>query len=85
MTGGDLMAMPAVPGTGGETAVGAAVQALVRTADAVLGSDRVMFATDYPYESMREAAEWFDTTPLQEEDRHKIAHENAEKLFGLTA
>jgi gamma-resorcylate decarboxylase len=52
---------------------------------AVLGPDRIMFSVDYPYESMHEAAEWFDTTPLEKEDRHKIGHENAEKLFGLTA
>jgi 2,3-dihydroxybenzoate decarboxylase len=28
-----------------------------------VGTDRVMFSVDYPYESMRECASWFDTPP----------------------
>jgi 2,3-dihydroxybenzoate decarboxylase len=28
-----------------------------------LGTDRVLFSVDYPYESMREISEWFDNCP----------------------
>ncbi|HUY09321.1 MAG TPA: amidohydrolase family protein [Candidatus Dormibacteraeota bacterium] len=50
---------------------------------AVVGSDRVMFSVDYPWESMDEGAKWFDAAPLSDEDRLKIGRTNAEKLFGL--
>ena len=50
---------------------------------AELGADRILFSTDYPFEEMTEAATWFDTTPISETDRRKIASENARKLFRL--
>lgn len=50
-----------------------------------LGAEHVLFASDYPYESMREAADWFDSAPLSETDRGKIGRGNAEKLFHLPA
>ena len=49
-----------------------------------LGADRVLFATDYPYESMREAAAWFGTASISEADRLKIGRTNAQQLFRLT-
>lgn len=48
-----------------------------------LGADRVLSATDYPYESMREAAAWFDTASISEADRLKIGRTNAQQLFRL--
>ncbi|MCE7002041.1 amidohydrolase family protein [Kibdelosporangium philippinense] len=48
-----------------------------------IGSDRVMFSVDYPYESMAEAAAWFDSALIAENDRAKIGRHNAERLFGL--
>lgn len=48
-----------------------------------LGADRVLFSTDYPYESMREAADWFDNAPISENDRQKIGRDNSFKLFKL--
>jgi 2,3-dihydroxybenzoate decarboxylase len=48
-----------------------------------VGADRVMFAVDYPYESMDEAVEWFTTCPLSHNDRAKIGWANAKRLFGL--
>lgn len=48
-----------------------------------LGADRVLFASDYPYESMREAAEWFDHASVAEADRLSIGRTNALRLFGL--
>jgi 2,3-dihydroxybenzoate decarboxylase len=48
-----------------------------------VGTDRIMFAADYPYEPMDEAAEWFDNASINETDRLKIARTNALKLFKL--
>lgn len=51
---------------------------------AVMGPDRVMFAVDYPFEKMREAADWFDNLSfLSETDRFKIARGNAARLLKL--
>jgi len=50
---------------------------------AEMGADRVLYSTDYPYESMREAAEWFDNAAINDNDRVKIGRSNSEKLFRL--
>lgn len=55
-----------------------------QTLDATLaemGADRVLFSTDYPYESMREAADWFDNAAINDNDRVKIGYANARSLF----
>jgi 2,3-dihydroxybenzoate decarboxylase len=57
-------------------------QALLNTMSEV-SSDRILFSTDYPYESAEEAATWFDTCSISEPDRVKIGRENAAKLFNL--
>jgi predicted TIM-barrel fold metal-dependent hydrolase len=57
-------------------------QALLNTMSEV-SSDRILFSTDYPYESAEEAAEWFDNCPISEPDRVKMGRENAVKLFDL--
>lgn len=50
----------------------------------VMGRDRVYFSTDYPYETMEDAAQWFDsTTVIGEDDRFKIGRANAIRLFKL--
>lgn len=48
-----------------------------------LGADRMLFGTDYPFESMAVAADFLDRAPLSEADRAKIAHENAEALLRI--
>jgi 2,3-dihydroxybenzoate decarboxylase len=48
-----------------------------------VSSDRILFSTDYPYESAEEAATWFDSCTISEPDRSKIGRENATKLFNL--
>ena len=48
-----------------------------------LGGDRILFATDYPYENMREAEQCIETSSISESDREKIYHLNSEKLFHL--
>ncbi len=46
--------------------------------------DRVMFATDYPFASMKEGTDWFRAVKLPREDKEKIAFRNAERLFGIS-
>jgi len=48
-----------------------------------VGADRLMFATDYPFEAMRDATEWFDGLEINDADRAKISHENARRLLKL--
>jgi predicted TIM-barrel fold metal-dependent hydrolase len=48
-----------------------------------IGADRILFAADYPYEVMAQAARWIERAPISERDRHKIASGNARRLFRL--
>jgi len=48
-----------------------------------IGSDRVMFSVDYPYETMQEAAGWFDASLLCHNDRVKVGRDNAARIFGI--
>jgi 5-carboxyvanillate decarboxylase len=48
-----------------------------------LGADRISFAVDYPYESTGEALQFMKESPISDEDKAKIYHKNAEKLFKL--
>ncbi|GAA1799747.1 MULTISPECIES: amidohydrolase family protein [Brevibacterium] len=48
-----------------------------------VGADRIMFSADYPFESMEEAAVWFDDVELNDRDKAKIAAGNAQRLFGF--
>ncbi|WP_071544553.1 amidohydrolase family protein [Pseudodesulfovibrio hydrargyri] len=48
-----------------------------------IGADRIMFATDYPFEMSPDAAEWIEKAPISENDKRKIAHGNARALFGI--
>jgi predicted TIM-barrel fold metal-dependent hydrolase len=48
-----------------------------------IGSDRLLFSVDYPYESMADAVEWFDNSLLSHNDRAKIGRENAQRIFNL--
>jgi uncharacterized protein len=47
------------------------------------GVDRIMFSTDYPYQSMKTARAFLEQIPVSNADRERIAHGNAEKLFHL--
>lgn len=57
-------------------------QALI-SAILTIGADRILFATDYPYEVMQDAARWLERAPISERDRRKIAAGNAARLFGM--
>jgi uncharacterized protein len=48
-----------------------------------VGVDRIMFSADYPYASMAQARAFLDQLPVSTADRERIAHSNAEHLFGL--
>jgi predicted TIM-barrel fold metal-dependent hydrolase len=48
-----------------------------------IGSDRILFSTDWPFENVDHAANWFDQASISEGDRDKIGRTNAIKLFKL--
>jgi predicted TIM-barrel fold metal-dependent hydrolase len=48
-----------------------------------IGSDRILFSTDWPFENIDHASNWFDEAPISEIDRHKIGRDNAKALFKL--
>jgi len=49
-----------------------------------VGAGRVMFASDYPWEQIADGADFIEAAPISEDDRRKICHENAARLFDLT-
>jgi predicted TIM-barrel fold metal-dependent hydrolase len=53
--------------------------------DAILeiGADRILFSTDWPFENVDHAADWFDAASISEADRVKIGRTNAIELFRL--
>jgi 2,3-dihydroxybenzoate decarboxylase len=53
------------------------------TAIEVMGSDRVMFSVDYPFDEMVQGSEWFDNAVIDEDLRQKVGRENAARLFSL--
>ena len=48
-----------------------------------MGTDRIMFSTDYPYETMKQNADWFDNIPFSYNDKLKMGRTNAQRLFKL--
>lgn len=50
---------------------------------AALGSDRIMFSVDYPYEYTSEGVHFIENAPLSEADMEKICHGNVERLLQL--
>ena len=50
---------------------------------AEIGTNRVLWSADYPFETISDAAEWIDAAPISEQDRLKIARTNALTLFKL--
>lgn len=49
-----------------------------------LGVDSVMWAIDYPFQPTAPAVTFIDTAPLSYAEREKVAHGNAERIFGIT-
>ena len=48
-----------------------------------IGAERLLFSTDYPFEEVNEAADWFTSASISETDRVKIGRLNAIELFKL--
>jgi 5-carboxyvanillate decarboxylase len=48
-----------------------------------LGADRIAFAVDYPYEDSGEALRFIQEASIRDDEKEKILHLNAEKLFNL--
>jgi gamma-resorcylate decarboxylase len=48
-----------------------------------IGADRILFSTDWPFENIDHAADWFDAATISEADREKIGRTNAMRLFKL--
>jgi 2,3-dihydroxybenzoate decarboxylase len=46
-----------------------------------LGAGHVLYSTDYPYESMRVASDWFDTADISQADQQLIGRDNARRIF----
>ncbi len=49
----------------------------------VLGADRILYAVDYPYLTNTGARHFLEQLPINQEDKEKIAHRNAETLLRL--
>jgi uncharacterized protein len=47
------------------------------------GVERIMFSADHPYQSMAQARAFLEQLPVSAVDKARIAHGNAERLFGL--
>lgn len=56
-----------------------AYQAMVN----VIGIDRIIFTTDYPYGNMKACRQFLEQMPIGPGDKEKIAHLNAERLLRL--
>ena len=48
-----------------------------------LGIDNVLFSVDWPFESNRRGADFLESLPLNDVDKEKIAHVNAERVLEL--
>ena len=45
-----------------------------------MGIDRILLATDYPYEDSRECMRFLEELPITPKDREKIYYQNADQL-----
>ncbi|HEY5017737.1 MAG TPA: amidohydrolase family protein, partial [Streptosporangiaceae bacterium] len=50
-----------------------------------VGADNIMFAIDYPYQLTQGAVDFMNDAPITAEDKHKVYHRNAERIFGIAA
>jgi len=58
-------------------------QPLLQFVHSVIGADRLLFAVDYPYETNQGAVQAVEAMPIDNTDKEKIFHLNAEKLLKL--
>src|SRR5579871_2085004 len=66
------------------TASGMFSQTYLQRCIEIVGIDRILFSTDYPYQyrAGREARRFLEQTPLDAADKAKLAHTNWERLTG---
>ncbi len=50
-----------------------------------VGADNIMFAIDYPYQVTEGAVRFLDEAEISDEDKRKIYHRNAERIFRIPA
>lgn len=50
-----------------------------------MGAARILFAVDYPYESIEEGVAFIDNAPISDSDREKICYLNAKRVFKLSS
>jgi predicted TIM-barrel fold metal-dependent hydrolase len=55
----------------------------LRLALDTVGADRIIFAIDYPYSANRKGREFLDKLSINEADKAKITHLNAERLLRI--
>jgi 5-carboxyvanillate decarboxylase len=48
-----------------------------------IGADNVLWAIDYPYQPSKPAVDFMDSAPISDEDKAKIYHKNAERIFHI--
>ena len=48
-----------------------------------MGAERIVFASDYPFEESSHAAAFMENVPICDEDKEKICFKNAEKLLKI--
>ena len=48
-----------------------------------IGIDNIMWAIDYPYQPTAPAVAFLESAPLSDQDRERLAHRNAERIFRL--
>jgi len=48
-----------------------------------IGLDNVMWAIDHPYQPTAPAVKWIDSAPLTDDEREKVCHRNAERIFKI--
>lgn len=51
----------------------------------LVGADRILFSTDYPFGAMEEAHSFLAHIEVSDEERELIAHGNAERLLKIPA
>ena len=49
----------------------------------VIGAERILYSVDYPYLTMAGARRFLESLPVSQEVKERIAHGNAEALFGM--
>ena len=58
-------------------------QPVIKFVSSVLGTDKVLFAVDYPFESSKQGAQFIESLEMPDDDKEKISYLNAQKLLRL--